>query len=168
LKKILLVLVIVLLLGCLGVSACSAQEETTNQGPTTTSTSSTTTASVTTPALVTTTAPAAAAGGLTWNDMPVYSGAGQIQKGSWSIPPAEGDYSKMEWRYYETNDSLDKVASFYKSQMPDKGWEEQGWVEVQEMNWSMYVKNNENDAAMIWVSSQDGKTVIALWRATKQ
>jgi hypothetical protein len=99
--------------------------------------------------------------------MPIYSGVGQIQKGSWSIPPAEGDYSKFEWRYYETNDSLDKVATFYRSQMPAKGWEEKGWMEVQQMNWGMYNKNNEKDAAMVWVNSQEGKTVIALWRATK-
>ena len=99
--------------------------------------------------------------------MPIYPGVGQIQKGSWSIPPAEGDYSKFEWRYYETNDSLAKVAAFYRSQMPAKGWEEKGWMDVQQMNWGMYDKNNEKDAAMVWVNSQEGKTVIALWRATK-
>jgi hypothetical protein len=99
--------------------------------------------------------------------MPVYAGAGQIQKGSWSIPPAEGDYAKFEWRYYESSASLDQVSAFYKSEMPAKGWAEQGWMEVQEMHWGMYNKNNENDAAMVWVTNQEGKTVIAMWRASK-
>ncbi len=100
--------------------------------------------------------------------MPLYSGAGQIQKGSWSIPPAdESDYSKVEWRYYETNASLVTVSAFYKNQMPAKGWTEKGWMEVQEMHWGLYDKNNENDAAMVWINSQEGKTVIAMWRASK-
>jgi len=150
-----LLLVMVVLVTCVGLVACGSKESEETQTSTSNSTSSTT--PTTTPS----------GSGLSWNDMPIYSGAGQVQKGTWSIPPAEGDYSKFEWRYYETNDSLEKVAAFYRSQMPAKGWKEMGWMEVQGMSWGMYNKNNENDAAMIWVSSQDNKTVIAMWRATK-
>jgi hypothetical protein len=153
------ILVMILLAGCVGLVACGTKKG----GETETPTSTPTPTPTTTPTSTTT----PSGGGLTWNDMPIYSGAGQIQKGSWSIPPAEGDYSKFEWRYYEVKDSLDKVAAFYKSQMPAKGWEEQAWMEVQEVNWGMYNKNDEKDAAMVWVSSQEGKTVIALWRGTK-
>jgi len=148
-------LVMAVLLSCVGFVACGGEEGGTIQTPA--------------PASIPSTTPptAVSGGGLTWNGMPIYSGAGQVQKGSWSIPPAEGDYSKFEWRYYDTNDSLEKVAAFYKSQMPAKGWEERGWMEVPQMNWGMFEKNSENDAAMVWINSQEGKTVIAMWRATK-
>ncbi|MBA7683058.1 hypothetical protein ES703_91414 [subsurface metagenome] len=99
--------------------------------------------------------------------MPVYSGAKQVQKGSWSIPSTEGDYSKVEWRYYESGDSPETIAAFYKTQMPAKGWEEMGWMEVPDMSWGLYSKNNENDAAMVWVALDDGNSVIAMMRATE-
>lgn len=159
-KGISLLLVVVLVLGCVGLFACGDKESETTQEPSqTSSTPSTPSPTETTPS---------PAGGLTWNDMPVYSGANQIQKGSWAIPPAEGDYSKFEWRYYETKDNLDNVAAFYKGQMSVKGWGEEMWMEAsQQMYWGMYTKNGEKDAAMVWGSFQDGKTVIAMWRATK-
>ena len=36
------------------------------------------------------------------------------------------------------------------------------------MNWGIYNKNNEQDAAMVWVGSENGKTFIAMMRATEQ
>jgi hypothetical protein len=159
-KVISLVLVLVIMLGCVGLTACGGEK---GEGVGTTP-----------PTNGEPTAPAeketpSSGGGLTWNDMPVYPGANQITKGTWTIPPAEeGDYSKVEWRYYETGDSASDVAAFYKSQMPSKGWEEIGWMEMQDMSWGIYNKNNEEDAAMVWTGSgEEGKTVIALMRATK-
>ena len=111
-------------------------------------------------------APAAGAG-LSWNDMPVYSGAKSIDNSNWAIPPVEGEYTKAEWRYFETKDSADEVSAFYKSRMAAKGWSEQGVMNLPGMNWGMYSKNDENDSAAVWISSQDGKTVIALFRANK-
>ncbi|MBA7698958.1 hypothetical protein ES703_107642 [subsurface metagenome] len=35
------------------------------------------------------------------------------------------------------------------------------------MKWGMYNKNNEKDAAMVWVASDEGKGVIALMGAAK-
>jgi hypothetical protein len=100
--------------------------------------------------------------------MPIFGGASQVQKGSWSIPASEdGDYSKMEWRYFETSGSIEEISNFYKKEMGDKGWTQAGWMEVQGSAWGSFNKNDENDAAMVWVSSQDGKSVIALWRASK-
>jgi hypothetical protein len=29
------------------------------------------------------------------------------------------------------------------------------------------MKNNEKDAAMVWISSEEGQTAIALWRASE-
>ena len=104
---------------------------------------------------------------LTWNDIPIYSGAKQVQKGSWSVPPADEDYSKVEWRYYEVSDSLEDIASFYRSNMPGKGWEEMGWMEKAKMEWGMYSKNNEQDAAMIWIGDAEGDAFLAIMRAIK-
>ena len=103
-KGIPLLLVMILVLGSISFVACGGKENGTTQEPAQTPSPTQTIPS--------------SAGGLTWNDMPIYSGASQIQKGSWAIPPAEGDYSKFEWRYYETKDSFDDIAAFYKSQMP--------------------------------------------------
>lgn len=105
--------------------------------------------------------------GLSWNDMPVYSGAKQVTKGTWTIPPAEGEWSKVEWRYYETGDSVSTVVAFYKSQMPGKGWQEMAWMEMEGVSWGYYSKNDEQDEAMVWTGSDDGKTFIALMRATQ-
>ena len=35
--------------------------------------------------------------GLTWDDIPVYAGAKQIQEATWAIPPTGEDWSKVEW-----------------------------------------------------------------------
>jgi hypothetical protein len=114
-----------------------------------------------------TTSAASSSGSGLWNDMPVYSGASEIQKGSWAIPPTEGDYSKFEWRYFETSDSSEAVANFYKGQMPGKGWQQQGWMDTPEVSWGFFNKNDENDSAMIWITAEDSKTVFATWRGTK-
>ncbi len=160
-KLISISLVFVLLTGLLSLAACGSKSN--NETKTTTAASTKTTEKTT--AKTTTDS---SSGGLTWNDMPVYSGAGQVQKGTWSIPPSDdADYGKFEWRYYESSASMSDVAAFYRSQMPGKGWEEKGWMEMGEVSWGMYNKNNENDAAMVWVSNQEGKTAIALWRAAK-
>jgi len=157
-KAISLILVIILILGCIGFIACgNGGEEGTTPPPSGQKNGQT-------PEQTT---PSTSSSGLSWSDVPIYSGADQVQKGSWSIPPAEGDYSKVEWRYYETGDDISDVAGFYRGNMPGKGWEEMGWVETPEMNWGMYSKNNEQDAAMVWIGSDDGKTFLALMRASK-
>ena len=109
-------------------------------------------------------APPPSGGGFTWNDMPVYPGAKQIQKGSWSIPPQEGEWSKTEWRYYESNASVGTIVDYYKSEMTENGWENLMWMEMEEVSWAMYHKNNEQDGAMIWVAADNGDTVFSLMR----
>jgi len=154
-KAISLALVLIMMLSCISLVACGGGEE---EAPTPTPTPSPTSEPATTPP---------SGSGLTWNDMPVYSGAGQVQKGTWAIPPAEGEWSKVEWRYYETGGSVSEVVTFYKSQMPGNGWQETMWMEMQEMSWGVYNKNNEQDAAMVWIGSEEGKTFFALMRASE-
>jgi len=49
--------------------------------------------------------PPSGGGGFTWNDMPAYSGASHMVKGSWATPPEQGEWQRVEWRYYESGDS---------------------------------------------------------------
>jgi hypothetical protein len=164
-KKIALIFVIIAVLSLLTVGACGGNgdnEETTPQ-----TSAQTSQPSSSEPEATTESSNGGGGGSLTWNDMPIYGGADQIQKGSWSIPADEGGYSKVEWRYYETGDSIDKVTDFYKDKMPDNGWDEMGWFDIQEAAWGMYMKNDEKDAAYIWMSGEDGKTVIAMMRAVE-
>ena len=159
-KVISLVLVVVMMLGCVGFVACGGGEEV---GPPPTEEEE---------APPTEEEEAPPSGAFTWNDMPVYTGANQIQEMTWTIPSEEGEWSNVEWRYYETSASVSEVTAFYKSQMPGKGWEEMGWMdwtgmEMEDMQWGYYTKNNEQDVAMVWIGSQEGKTVISLMRATE-
>ena len=159
-KYLLLLLVFILALSLVSFSACGGGDEN-EETPTPSSAEPAETPEKEEPEKTSST------GGLNWNDMPVYSGAKQIQKGSWAIPADEGEYSKVEWRYYESKDSLETISAFYKDKMPDKGWEEMGWMEVPDMSWGLFNKNNEKDAAMVWVALDDGNSVIAMMRATE-
>jgi len=157
-KAISLVLVLVVVLSCVGLVACAGrgESETPSSNGGTTSTSGGE-------------APPPSVGGLTWDDMPVYAGAEQIQKASWAIPATEGDWSKVEWRYYRMEDALNDVgmvAMFYRMEMPKNGWQEMRQMEKQDMSWSYYSKNDEKDGAAVWISYDEGKTVFALMRAT--
>jgi len=109
------------------------------------------------------------AGEIAWDDIPLYATAEQVQKGSWAIPQDQGDLSQVEWRYYELDGSHEvvEVTRFYEMEMPKNGWQEMHWVEVDEMSWGLYSKNNEEDVAMVWIGNQEGKTVIALMRGAK-
>ncbi len=169
-------LAVIMILSILFLTACGGGNNETSSAPTSTSkapttSAATTPAAATSAAATTSSAPATQASsgsGVNWDDMPVFSGASQVQKGSWSIPPQDdSDYSKMEWRYYETSGSLADISDFYKKEMPGKGWTQAGWMEVQDSAWGMFNKNDEKDAAMVWVSTQEGKSVIAMWRASK-
>jgi len=103
-------------------------------------------------------------GGFTWNDMPAYSGASHMVKGSWATPPEQGEWQRVEWRYYESGDSQSQIVAFYQSAMPANGWQQIASMEMEEVSWFYYAKNNEQDGAIVWVSEEDGQTVIGLMR----
>jgi len=99
-----------------------------------------------------------------WSDVPVYAGAKEIQKGSWAIPADDGEFSKVTWKYYECSDSAAKVSAYYKDEMPEEDWNETFWMESQDTSWGYYYKNNQEDGAMVWVSTDGNKTIIAVMR----
>jgi hypothetical protein len=37
-------------------------------------------------------------------------------------------------------------------------------MEVEEVSWCMYTKNDERDGAMLWVGAEEGKTYVGLMR----
>jgi hypothetical protein len=96
-------------------------------------------------------------------------GSSRIQKGNWSIPADnKTDYVNMGWQYYEVPSPVADMASYYRKQMAARDWNEKSWNDTPQMSWGLFTKNNENDAAMVWISTgETGKTVIALWRAAK-
>ena len=145
-KTISLLPLIVTVLACVSLAACQAGE-------------------MTTPSDGGTPTPApSSGGGFTWNDMPVYPGAKQTEKAAWAIPPEEGEWQRTEWRWYESGDSQSHVIAFYQSAMPQNGWQRMASMEVAEVSWCMYTKNNERDGAMVWVGAEEGKTYIGLMR----
>lgn len=111
-----------------------------------------------------TTTPAAADSVLA--DIPSYPSLLQVQKVSQIMPQTAG-YAKADVRVYETNDSPEKVADFYKAQMLAKGWAETQWLDTPQFKNGAYSKNNEADIAMIYVIAGEGKTEVMIMRATK-
>jgi hypothetical protein len=171
-KKAALLAPLVLLFIALVAYGCGGGSETTPAttspagGPTTHMT--TTPAGGQTPTTSRPTATSPSSGGeLSWDDVPIYPGADSIHKGSWSIPPTQEEYAEVEWRYFEVGAGKDDVAGYYESEMPDNGWDEIVNFDMAETRYFLYTKNSENDAAMVWVSSDDNKTVLALMRAAK-
>ena len=102
-----------------------------------------------------------------WNDLAVYPGAKQVQKGGWAIPEVEEKWGNVDWSYYQSGDSVSEVSAFYKDHMSAGGWETTGWFDMFGMAYGNFSKNNGSDGAMVWVGSADGKTGIALMRASQ-
>jgi len=158
-KTISLIVVLVMVLGCVGFIACGGRGES-ETPPSNGGAISAPDEEVVPPSI----------GGFTWDDMPVYAGAEQIQEANWTMPPAEGDWANVEWRYYTMNDDLNDVSMvsmFYKMEMPKNGWQSMGQMEMQDMSWAYYSKNDEKDGAVVWIGYDEGKTVFGLMRATE-
>ena len=154
-KKVILLLVMAALLVGVGLVGCGPKKDGTTQTPTSTSTPSETT--TTTPSV----------GGSALPDIPIYPSMRQIQQASQQFPVTAG-YGKADVRAYETNDSAEKIVDFYKSQMPAKGWVESQWLDTPQFKNGAYSKNSEEDIAVIWIVSAEGKTQVILMRATKE
>jgi len=106
---------------------------------------------------------------LNWDDMPIFAGASQVDKGNWALPPENKDWLKVEWRYYrldETFTSIAEVTMFYRNEMPKNGWQENAWMDIQETSWGAFSKNNDRDDAIVWISTDGDYTVFALMRAS--
>ena len=113
-KKLTLIFVIIAVLSLLMVGSCGGNGDNDETSAATSSQTSNQTSqpSSSEPEATTTESSGGNGGsGFTWNDVPIYGGASQVQEFNISIPPEEGEYSRVEWRYYETNDDIDKVVT---------------------------------------------------------
>jgi hypothetical protein len=106
---------------------------------------------------------------LNWDDVPIYTYLDQSEKGDWALPPESGDWARVEWRYYKMDDpytSIAMITMFYRNEMPKNGWQETAWLDTPDNSWGTFSKNNGRDAAIVWIGTEDGKTVFALMRAS--
>ena len=154
-RLISIALVLVLSLSCFALAGCGGDGET----PEETQQTSDGNGGKTTP----TQKPAS--GGFALDDIPVYPGANDAEKFSISIPGAQtGEYDKVEWRYYTTDDSVDEVISFYADKMPDNGWTEMLTMSAGEASWSYWSKDNEETGGFVGAAEEDDGTVLWMWR----
>ncbi|MDP2948401.1 MAG: hypothetical protein Q8P22_02545 [Chloroflexota bacterium] len=79
------------------------------------------------------------------------------------------EFSKAGYTLFETDDSVDKVYDFYKSQF--KGWEEE-WTwsteaEGEKARWGVWSKDDQSVAAWVLAATGDGTTSVTVVRAAK-
>jgi hypothetical protein len=122
--------------------------------------------------------PSGGGGGASLGDVPVYPGADKVGDYSGSDVPlpllGEGldteEYKTSEWAVYETGDSVDDVAAFYKDKMPDNGWKEENWFDTSMgdgVAWGGYTKNDGDNAAWVAISGSGDKTEIVIGTGSK-
>jgi len=119
-------------------------------------------------------------GGASLSDLPVYPGADKT--GDWSsndvpLPLLGGgdvdleDWEESEWATYESGDSWETVADWYKGKMTDEGWDEEGWYDFSfegGVAWGSYTRDGGDSAAWVFVSGTEGEqTQIVIGAAHK-
>ena len=137
-KLMTLALVLVLALSCLSLIACGGGEKKDEAPP----------------------------AGFTWADIPIYSGASQIEKITTMHPgPEFKDFENSESRYYETSDGVKKVASFYKAEMLKRGWQDTMTMESEEFCGIVWEKEDADVVAVLTIGeAEDGVTNIIIVR----
>lgn len=97
----------------------------------------------------------------TWDDVPVYPGA-EADQSSWTS--VEMDGTKIETHLYTTTDSSDDVVDFYRSEMPDNGWEDAAFVQSGNVAQAAFTKHDEQDTATILIDCEEEVVTISLTR----
>lgn len=107
-------------------------------------------------------------------DVPVYPGANKLQSGQWSgaeaAIPMMGEgmdpeaYGTIEYAMYETGDSAEDVFGFYEDEMGDwqEMWTFSGGDEEGVGGMGIWTKDDENVAAWVVVSEEDGATSLMI------
>jgi len=123
--------------------------------------------------------PSSGGGGETsLKDIPTYPGADKTGEfsGDYSLPLLGqeldvGEFGNTEWAVYETSDSVDDVANFYKDKMPDKGWNEENWFDTSTEDGGVaigsYTRNDGDSAAWVYVGGDGDKTEIVIGTGSK-
>jgi hypothetical protein len=77
----------------------------------------------------------------------------------------------VAYRFYTTNDEVNKVSEWYKQQMPGQGWtEEQSPFQAGEFNLLFFKKDNDKTTGVIYLNRDAGtkETQILLIRAEEK
>lgn len=126
------------------------------------------------PAATATKAPSAPAAAGPFHGIPVPSGATQAQALTSQIPMGQtpGGYENMEWRAYQTGQSLDNLKSFYKSEMSKQGWTQNMWMEGSgeqgEMAWGLFSKGDQDEMAWVYVVPEENDfNLVLMWAGKK-
>ena len=116
-------------------------------------------------------------GGASLSDIPVYPGADKTgdYSGDYSLPLLGEDldvedYQDTQWAVYETGDSVDAVADFYRGKMTDAGWNEENWFDIsfgEGAAWGTYTKNDGDAAAWLVISGTEDQTEIVIGTGSK-
>jgi hypothetical protein len=101
---------------------------------------------------------------LTWNHIPIYPGAEQINaKVLMDLPK----YQNFTTRFFKSQDGPDKIDAFYRNQMPLKGWESFAQAAAEKSFESEWGTGDRN--TMCWVRIKeiqpDGGSEIEISRA---
>ena len=117
-------------------------------------------------------------GSASLGDVPVYPGAdktGDYSSSDAPLPLFGGDvdveeWEDSEWAVYETGDSVDDVASFYKDKMADNGWKEENWFDTsigEGVAWGGYTRDDGDTAAWVYIGGDEDTTEIVIGTGTK-
>jgi hypothetical protein len=103
-----------------------------------------------------------------WSDVPIYTNAKAAEDEGFSLSVGgDPSYSQIEWHFYASTDAYTKVVDFYTKQMPAKGWTKMMWVNVGEMAYGTFQKNNEDRLCMVYVIKTEGGAGINIQSAAK-
>lgn len=88
-------------------------------------------------------------------DFPIYPEAKLTS--SWTASGEETEGLSLVW---ETNDSIDKVAAYYREKLTESGWKSSFTSEVEDSMTLVFEKDDTN--GFIGITTEDSKTVISL------
>jgi hypothetical protein len=91
-----------------------------------------------------------------FGDIPLYPGSVQLLKLT-GDEDNNGQPGILDHRMYSTSDSVEKVIAFYKAQMPANGWTEESWAEASVINMGTYNKAEKQSVAVIGVVPADAQ-----------
>lgn len=101
-----------------------------------------------------------------WRDVPLYLGAREKEKFSVTLPSKE-ELKEIEYKFYESKDKMEKIADFYKLEMPKRGWEGSFLIASDFAN-GYYEKKEEKIIATIFLREEKNVVSIGLAAGTKK
>jgi hypothetical protein len=103
-----------------------------------------------------------------WKDIPIYSGAerfeNEMTKRMSAAMTAQGQTGSSRVQFYKSGDDFNKIVSYYRAQMPRKGWEKVTDKEEEEGWGSMWQKGEQVLVNVSVIRDIDGECGIVIAR----